>query len=514
MSTRPAPGAASRLWAGFRRHRKRTLATAALVLLAVLHASGIWSFSALQRLDEALYDRRLQLTMPGTLDERVVIIDIDERSLARLGQWPWSRTRVAALVRELLERQQVAALGMDVVFAEPDGSSGLQHLQQLAREDLRGNAAFADWLARTAPTLDYDGVLAAALQSGPVALGLALIGGLLALDLSLYLGAGLVMPLATALVQTLTALAVNMALGYFVESYAKRELARQFATYVPPELVRQMERNPERYSMQARAEELTVMFCDLRGFTGLSETMEPLTLQVLLNDVLTRLTHVIRAHQGTIDKYMGDCVMAFWGAPVAMPDHARLAVDAALAMLQSMRELNAERAAQGAPPVLVGIGLNTGVMSVGNMGSDLRRAYTVIGDAVNLAARLEALSRVYDVELIASEATLQRAADAGHVWQELDRVRVKGKQQAVTIHTVRAAAGQGDAALRAELALWRQALRLWRDGAFAEFDTKVNTLRERNANFYLYRLYAGRVASCLQTPPGPGWDGTTVFDAK
>ena len=149
MSTRPAPGAASRLWAGFRRHRKRTLATAALVLLAVLHASGIWSFSALQRLDEALYDRRLQLTMPGTLDERVVIIDIDERSLARLGQWPWSRTRVAALVRELLERQQVAALAMDVVFAEPDGSSGLQHLQQLAREDLRGNAAFADWLART-----------------------------------------------------------------------------------------------------------------------------------------------------------------------------------------------------------------------------------------------------------------------------------------------------------------------------------------------------------------------------
>ena len=256
------------------------------------------------------------------------------------------------------------------------------------------------------------------------------------------------------------------------------------------------------------------MFCDMRGFTRMSEHMEPAQLQAMVNEVFSRLTRIIRAHRGTIDKYMGDCVMAFWGAPVAMPDHARLAVDAALAMLQSMRELNAERAAQGAPPVLVGIGLNTGVMSVGNMGSDLRRAYTVIGDAVNLAARLEALSRVYDVELVASEATLQRAADAGHVWQELDRVRVKGKHQAVTIHTVRAAAGQGDAALRAELALWRQALPLWRDGAFAEFATKVNTLRERNANFYLYRLYAGRVASCLQTPPGPGWDGTTVFDAK
>ncbi|QTD45579.1 CHASE2 domain-containing protein [Ottowia testudinis] len=757
MSARPARGEGSRLWAGFRRHRKRSLATAVLVLLAVLHAAGLWRLSPLERMDEALYDRRLQLTMPGTLDERVVIIDIDERSLARVGQWPWSRTRVAALVRELIERQQVAALGLDVVFAEPDGSSGLQNLEQLAREDLRDNAAFGDWLARAAPSLNYDQQLAAALQSGPVALGyyfssdqdarrsgalprplavldalphgmlqwdgyggniapltvvahtagffnsvadpdgkvravpliagfdsafyeslslamlrlgrgqsplqvrrvggradgelssvvvgvgadrlqvpldtrgtalvpyrgpggpaggsfryisaldvlegrlepgqlkgryallgfttpglmdlratpvgeaypgvevhanlvsgmldgriaarpdysaayevvllfllgavlaiglpmlpvggalalgLALLGGLLALDLSLYLGAGLVMPLAASLVLTLTALAANMALGYFVESRAKRELARQFATYVPPELVRQMERNPERYSMQARAEELTVMFCDLRGFTTLSETMEPLALQALLNDVLTRLTHVIRAHQGTIDKYMGDCVMAFWGAPVAMPGHARLAVDAALAMLQSMRALNAERAVHGAPPVLVGIGLNTGVMSVGNMGSDLRRAYTVIGDAVNLAARLEALTRVYDVGLIASEVTMKQAASAGHIWQELDRVRVKGKHQAVTIHTVRAAGGHDDAELRAELALWEQALRLWRAGAFAEFSEIVNILTQQHANFYLYRLYGQRVASCLQAPPAPGWDGTTVFEAK
>ena len=113
----------------------------------------------------------IELTKPGTLDARVYIIECDVRSRGRLGHWPWSRTRGAARVRYLLERQQVAALGMDVVFAEPDGSSGLQHLQQLAREELRGNAAFADWLARTAPTLDYDGVLAAALQSGPVALG-------------------------------------------------------------------------------------------------------------------------------------------------------------------------------------------------------------------------------------------------------------------------------------------------------------------------------------------------------
>ena len=733
------------------------LATAALVLLAVAHAAGLWSLAALHRLDEALYDRRLQLTMPQTLDERIVIIDIDERSLARVGQWPWSRARVAALVRELTERQQVAALALDAVFAEPDRSSGLQNLERLAREDLQHDPAFADWLARAAPQLDYDGVLARALQQGPVALGyylssdrdarrsgtlprplaevdapppgmlhwdgygsniapltaaapragffnsvadpdgkvravplvaafegrlyeslslaalrlgldnpplrlervagqaagglaavtlgsgaqalrvpvdargaalvpfrgpggpgggsfryisaldvlegrlpagelkgrytllgftapglmdlratpvgevypgvevhanllsgmldgriavrpdyaagyevalllalglvlilglpllpvaaslglgLALLAGILALDFSLYLGAGLAMPLATALVLTLTALAVNMALGYFVESRAKRELAQQFATYVPPELVRQMVRNPERYGMQARAEELTVMFCDLRGFTSLSETMEPLALQALLNDVLSRLTHVIRAHQGTIDKYMGDCVMAFWGAPVAQPDHARLAVDAAVAMSAAMRQLNTERAARGEPALAVGIGLNTGVMSVGNMGSDLRRAYTVIGDAVNLAARLDSLSRVYQVDIVASQATVDHAAAGQHLWQELDRVRVKGKHQATTIHTVRAAPGQASAALQAELALWQAALPLWRTGSFEEFRTKVNKLQQANANFFLYRLYAARVASQLQTPPGPGWDGTTDFDAK
>ena len=275
-----------------------------------------------------------------------------------------------------------------------------------------------------------------------------------------------------------------------------------------------MVRNPERYGMQARAEELTVMFCDLRGFTSLSETMEPLALQALLNDVLSRLTHVIRAHQGTIDKYMGDCVMAFWGAPVAQPDHARLAVDAAVAMTATMRQFNAERAAYGAPPVSVGIGLNTGVMSVGNMGSDLRRAYTVVGDAVNLASRLESLSRVYQVDIVASQATVDHAAAGQHLWQELDRVRVKGKHQATTIHTVRAAPGQASAALQAELALWQAALPLWRAGSFEEFRTKVNELQQANANFFLYRLYAARVASQLQTPPGPGWDGTTDFDAK
>lgn len=740
-------------WRTLRRRRKRTLATAALVLLALLHATGLWSVPALSALDGALYDLRLRLTMPRTLDERVVIIDIDEQSLARQGQWPWSRDRIAQLVTELTQRQRVAALGLDAVFAERDRSSALPQLERLAREDLRGNAAYADWLARNGDRFDHEAVLAQALAQGPTVLGyyftsdrdarrtgrlpppvakleaaapgmlfwdgyganiatlaaaapragffnsyadadgkvraaplvaafegglyeslalatlraglgspplqvrrvegrpdgplqtvalgalrapldargtvlvpyrgdggprggsfryipaidvlegrlpaaslagryallgfttpalmdlratpvgeaypgvevhanvisglldgrvpvrpdyasgyevllLLVVGALLAfglpmlpvagalalglatvlvvlgLNTALFLGAGLVLPLATSLVLALAALAVNMALGYFVESRAKRELADQFATYVPPELVRQMVRNPERYNMQARAQELTVMFCDLRGFTSLSETMEPLALQSLLNDVLSRLTHVIRAYGGTIDKYMGDCVMAFWGAPMPMADHARRAVQAAAAMCEALAQLNAERAAAGQVQVGVGIGLNTGLMSVGNMGSDVRRAYTVIGDAVNLASRLEALSRVYGVDIVASQATVEQAGDAELIWQELDRVCVKGKSQAVRIHTARTAVAGQSAALEAELNLWREALSLWRAGHFVEFSIKVAALKQQNANYYLYRLYAERVASCLKTPPGPEWDGTALFDAK
>lgn len=745
-----------------KRHRKRMLVTALLALLAVLHAAGVWPLAALHRLDEALYDLRLRLTMPQTLDKRIVIIDIDEPSLARLGQWPWPRSRVAALVRELTERQQVAALGIDAVFAEPDGSSPLPQLERLAHEELQGDAAFGSWLAGAAPSLDHDRVLADALRHAPVALGYyfssdrdarrsgtlpppltmlatpppgllhwdghggniapltaaapragffnavadpdgkvravplvaafdgglyeslalatlrtglrqpalqlervagqaggalsavllktgagrlrvpvdtrgtalvpyrgpggpaggsfryipaadvlegrlpagelrgryallgftapglmdlratpvgeaypgvevhanlisgmldgrvavrpdyargyevalllalgallvvglpllpvtgalalggALLAGLLALNGWLYLGAGLALPLATALVLTLGALAVNMALGYFVESRAKRELAQQFATYVPPELVRQMLREPERYGMQARAEELTVMFCDLRGFTSLSESMEPMALQALLNEVLTRLSHVIRQHHGTIDKYMGDCVMAFWGAPVAQPDHARRAVDAAVAMTAALRQFNAEGAPQGQPLLGLGIGIHTGPMFVGNMGSDLRRAYTVIGDAVNLASRLEALSRLYGVEIVASQATVDQAGTS-HQWQELDRVRVRGKQQATTTYTVRvtdpALTGSGKAAdsLQTELALWRQALSLWRAGRLPEFGAALQALQASYPANPLYRLYAQRLAALQQAPLPPGWDGTTTFDAR
>ncbi|MDB5849718.1 MAG: adenylate/guanylate cyclase protein, partial [Rhodoferax sp.] len=187
------------------------------------------------------------------------------------------------------------------------------------------------------------------------------------LNFWLYLGHGMVLPLASALLMTITAFALNMSYGYFVESRSKRELAHLFGSYVPPELVDEMIKDPDSYSMQAVNKELTVMFCDMRGFTQIAEQMEPLQLQALLNDIFTRLTALIRRQRGTIDKYMGDCVMAFWGAPVEMADHANLAVHTALKMINEVHAWSSEQRQAGLPTVGIGIGLNTGSMCVGDM---------------------------------------------------------------------------------------------------------------------------------------------------
>jgi len=359
-------------------------------------------------------------------------------------------------------------------------------------------------------------VLALALPLLPAGRAVALSVGVVAvvagLNVWLYLGHGLVLPLASALVMAGLAFALNMSYGYLVESRAKRELAQRFGTYVPPELVDEMVQDPDRYSMAASTRELTVMFCDMRGFTHFSETMEPTRLQALLNTVFSRLTHVIRSHRGTIDKYMGDCVMAFWGAPVDTPHHASLAVQTALEMAAAIEALNREHASQGLPAIGVGIGLNTGPMCVGDMGSDVRLSYTVVGDAVNLGSRLEGLSRVYGVDVVASESTQAQAPT--FVWQELDRVRVKGRASAVTIYTPLGLTGTLSAEQADELRQWNQALKAWRTQDWDACDVHLLNLQRRNAKKVLYRLYAERVASMRSLPPDPSWDGATRFDTK
>jgi adenylate cyclase len=303
-----------------------------------------------------------------------------------------------------------------------------------------------------------------------------------------------------------------MSYGYFVESKSKRDLANLFGTYVPPELVDEMVKDASSYNMKATTKELTVMFCDMRGFTQMSETMEPTQLQALLNTVFSRLTDQIRANRGTIDKYMGDCVMAFWGAPVDTPDHASLAVKTALEMSSAIRSLNAEHRAKGLPEIGIGIGLNTGTMCVGDMGSDTRRSYTVIGDSVNLGSRLEGLSKTYGVDIVVSESTRKLAN--GFVWQELDKVRVKGKDLAVTIFWPLAHADSISRDKATELKTWAQALKAYRAQDWEQFDVQLLNIQRMNAEKYLYQLYAERVGSMRLLPFDPEWDGATNFQTK
>ena len=743
------------------KHWPRIAVTKLPVIIALLHAVGAVHWSMLQRLDEFIYDTRLTATMPMTLDDRIVIVDIDEKSLSEVGRWPWSRNKLAKLVDNLFD-QQAALVAFDVVFAEADGSSGLGQLNELARTDFKDQPAFAERMRQLQPSLDYDGVFAKSLQGRPVVMGYYLssdqdarasgvlpapvltqadtlgrqvtatlwtgygsnietlataaplaghfnpvidtdgvvralpllaeykgeyyeslslavfrlltgmpnvsvafsnesylsrnkqgldrvllkqgektlgipvddrvttlvpyrgragknggsyhyvsaadvlknklpvdsikgkiilvgttapglldlrvtpvsetypgveihanlisglldgqirvqpdfsvgydvamlvlaglllaiglpllsavravmlsvfvIGGLVTANFALYFTAGWVLPLAGALVMAVTAFTLNMSYGYFVESRSKRELANLFGTYVPPELVDEMVKDPDHYSMKAVNRELTVMFCDMRGFTKMSETMEPVQLQELLTGVFTRLTALIRANRGTIDKYMGDCVMAFWGAPVESPQHAHLAVKSAMEMANAVREINRDHRERGLPEIDIGIGLNTGSMCVGDMGSNIRRAYTVIGDAVNLGARLEGLSKAYGVDIVVSEATKNQTTDVA--WQELDRVRVKGKEQAVAIFWPVAPMLRIAEETVSELKLWAVFMKAYRAQNWDQADVMLLNLMRMNAKKYLYLLYAERVASMRLLPFDPEWDGATNFETK
>ncbi|HYF18399.1 MAG TPA: adenylate/guanylate cyclase domain-containing protein, partial [Ramlibacter sp.] len=345
-----------------------------------------------------------------------------------------------------------------------------------------------------------------------VAASVLVLAALIGLNLWMYLGAGLVLPLASSLVLAVTAFALNMSYGYFVESRSKRELANLFGTYVPPELVDEMVKDPDSYSMKATNKELTVMFCDMRGFTKMSEKMEPVQLQELLNSVFNRLTDIIRSNRGTIDKYMGDCVMAFWGAPVETSEHAHLAVKSAMEMANAVRKINEEHRAKDLPEIGVGVGLNTGMMCVGDMGSEVRRSYTVIGDAVNLGSRLEGLSKAYGVDIVVSEST--RAMAKQFAWQELDRVRVKGKEQAVAIFWPLAPADRLEKQQQDELKTWAAFLKAYRAQDWDQCDVLLVNLQRLNPKKYLYELYSERVASMRLLPFDPEWDGATNFETK
>jgi adenylate cyclase len=231
-----------------------------------------------------------------------------------------------------------------------------------------------------------------------------------------------------------------------------------------------------------------------------------------MNEFLTPLTEIIYKHRGTIDKYMGDCIMAFWGAPLADANHARNGVLAGLEMQKTLKALQAKFKAKNWPEVRIGVGLNSGRMSVGNMGSRIRLAYTVMGDAVNLASRLEGITKEYGADIIVGEGT--KDAVPGMVFREIDRVRVKGKDTAVAIFEPLGLEGEVEKAVQDEVDLFHEALAHYRAQDWDVAEKRLLELKERSPAERLYDAFIERIAILRASPPGVPWDGAFTFQTK
>ncbi len=220
--------------------------------------------------------------------------------------------------------------------------------------------------------------------------------------------------------------------GFVTETNTKKNIQNMFGQYVPPEHIAKLMASPTGAEVKSERREMTVLFADIRSFTTLSESLTPAQLSEFLNEYLSSITEIIFRHGGTIDKYVGDMVMAFWNAPLDQPEHAKMGITTALDMLESLKTINTSFLEKGWPEVKLGIGLSTGEMNVGDMGSSYRKAYTVLGDIVNLGSRIESLTKFYGVELLVSEETKEQAND--YVYRIIDKVTVVGKTEPVTIY--------------------------------------------------------------------------------
>ncbi len=718
-----------------------------------LHVQGTLRLELIDRIESYLYDARVQLTMPGTVDERIVIVEIDEASLAVLGQWPWSRDTLAGIVDALFDEYLIDILGFDVYYVEEEETSGKRVLNDLAATAL-GNLpefqveyrrlqmtldkdtqfaesfiardvvpgfifknflvadepeatgdlppplfrrdAIAGWTvpfveargylgnlsqlqqnAETGgfvdtPLIDADGVyrrmplvqryrgdlyptlslaiarlalgsppvsfvfatsdpdqysglnleafrlgeqdiavdekaavyipfrgrqgsfnyvsarsvldgtaprdklagkivlfgatavglhdlrptpvgaryagveahanliaglldgtikqqppysaglelfvlMVLALLTGLLLPGLGALAGLLmvlgivavalAANLWMWSYLDLVVPLASMLSYTLVVGLLQINYGYFIESRSKRHLSKVFGQYVPLEIVEELEGGGAELSLEGESRDMSVLFSDVRGFTSISEKLDAKELTQLMNEFLTPVTKVIHEHRGTIDKYMGDCVMAFWGAPLEDADHAQHAVLAGLALIKKTTDLGEPFKARGWPPIAVGVGVSSGEMNVGNMGSEFRMAYTVMGDTVNLGSRLEGLTKHYGVQMIVSEGTMRRTP--GIAFRELDLVRVKGKSEPVAIYEPLGLADGLDEPARVAVARFAEILEHYRaqDWDAAERLLRLAAAREDEL---LYNTYLDRIELFRKDPPPPDWDG--VFE--
>ncbi|HEY3487028.1 MAG TPA: adenylate/guanylate cyclase domain-containing protein [Gammaproteobacteria bacterium] len=728
------------------------------LILAIFLADNLnWvNLRFIDQLELIAYDVRLNATLPGGIDERVVIMDIDEKSLTEIGHWPWSRSVLAKIMDTLFDHYKIKQIGFDVVFAETDGSSGLNILENLATGPLENVQAYQAALDKLRPSLEYDRIFGESFAKRDIILGIVfnniaentigalpeplasidkkwseklplvaakgytgnlpilqqnaktagffdnplvdndgifrrvpliqsyqghlyeslamamarnmlgspaieinvatsgskdnkqadytaieslgvgdkivrvderiaalvpyrgrqgsfryvsatdilhkrlqlqelegkalllgttapglqdlratpvqniypgvevhanMIAGILdqtikhipayikgyepivliiigllmtflvpmlsplwtavvSVGLALLLmlinmltwNAGVVLPIASHLLLISLLFILQMSYGFFIESRGKRALSKVFGQYIPPELVDELDANPQAINLEGQSREMTVLFSDIRGFTSISENLTPVQLSQLLSDFLTPMTAVIHKHRGTIDKYMGDAIMAFWGAPLDDPYHQKNALLASMEMIQVLEQQQELFKSRGWPPIKIGVGLNSGTMNVGNMGSEFRMAYTVLGDAVNLGSRLEGLTKEYGANIIVSENI--RDAVPEFEYLELDLVRVKGKDKPVTIYQPLGFSIELDKSVRSETKRFSQALKMYRQRDWDSAEREIFNLSTLNAERKVYKLYLDRIVYFRNNPPEDNWDGVFVHLTK
>ena len=328
----------------------------------------------------------------------------------------------------------------------------------------------------------------------PPLIALAALGIYITITIVLF-SRGTVLPVAVPTVFTIITLLAATVGGLATEGREKAHLRSVFSQYVSGPVVDRILADPAKAKLGGERKNLTVLFSDIRGFSNFAEGMTPEELAAFLHEYLTPMTDLVLASGGTLDKYIGDAIMAVWGAPVDMPDHAARACDVALKMQDALVALNANWSKRGRPHVAIGIGLNTGPMAVGNMGSTARFEYTVLGDQVNLGSRLEALTKEYGVGILVGEATARAAGDA-FVFREIDLVRVKGRAGAAPVFELVGRAGKSDPTFARALALYRKREFADARALFASLDGDPAAA-----------IMAKRCEVLASEPPGADWDG-------
>ncbi len=301
--------------------------------------------------------------------------------------------------------------------------------------------------------------------------------------------------------------------NYLVEGREKRFVSRAFQHFVPPAVVKKILQNPESLSLGGRKQELTLFFSDLAGFTSLSEVMRPEDLVQNLNEYLDRMTEVIHAHGGTLDKYVGDAIVAFWNAPEPQPDHAIRACRAALASQNELQIFRSKLRMSALPDFNARIGLNTGAVTVGFVGARKRFQYTVIGDDVNLASRLEGANKAYGTSILISEST-RTAAGESVLAREVDLLRVKGKQRPVRVYHLVALAEEAGGDARRMVGRFTEGLALYRERRWEEARSRFESVLAVDPDDGPAKVYLERCAHYAAAPPPDDWDGVFVMKTK